>query len=96
MWYKTLNHHWTKTKNFIHQGYGKLKGFMGDLDRGAGIMRKMFQLATPALQDIGADHVVKKGNELKDQYDSIKGNVSSIDKRVRQHASAFDEANIFE
>ena len=61
MWHKRLNQHWNKTKSFIHQGYQKLGKWAGEVDRGAGIMRKMFSLATPMLDDFGGGDIIRKG-----------------------------------
>ena len=59
MWHKRLNQHWNKTKSFIHQGYHQLGKWAGEVDRGAGIMRNMFSLATPMLDDFGGGDFIK-------------------------------------
>ena len=96
MWHKRLNEHWNKTKSFIHQGYHRLGKFAGEIDRGAGIMRKMFSLATPMLDDFGGGDVIKKGIDTIGKYDQFKSQVSDIDQRARKYGSTVDQANIFE
>ena len=96
MWHKRLNQHWNKTKSFIHQGYQKLGKWAGEVDRGAGIMRKMFSLATPMLDDFGGGDLIKKGVDVIGKYDQFKSQVSDIDQRARGYASTVDKANIFE
>jgi hypothetical protein len=85
-----------KTKSFIHQGYHQLGKWAGEVDRGAGIMRKMFSLATPMLDDFGGGDIIKKGIDAIGKYDQFKSQVSDIDQRARGYASTVDKANIFE
>ena len=96
MWHKTLNQHWNKTKSFIHQGYHKLGKWAGEIDRGAGIMRKMFSLATPMLSDLGQGDFIKQGVSAIGKYDKFKSQVSDIDQRARGYAGNIDQAKIFE
>ena len=96
MLYKRLAHHWNKTKAFIHQGYHQLGKWAGEVDRGAGIMRKMFSLATPMLDDFGGGDFIKKGVDAIGKYNQFKSQVSDIDQRARGYASTADKANIFE
>ena len=68
----------------------------GEVDRGAGIMRKMFSLATPMLDDFGGGDLIKKGVDVIGKYDKFKSQVSDIDTRARGYASTVDQANISE
>ena len=68
----------------------------GEVDRGAGIMRKMFSLATPMLDDFGGGDFIKKGVDAIGKHDQFKSRVSDIDQKARGYASNVDQANIFE
>ena len=96
MWHKRLNQHWKNTKSFIHQGYHKLGKWAGEIDRGAGIMRKMFSLATPMLDDLGGNEYIQKGVDAIGRYDKFKSIISDVDQRLKSHAKNIDQANIFE
>ena len=95
MWLKQLNHHWNRTKSFIGDGYRQLGKWAADADRLAGVGRKIWSLATPALEDIGAGDVVQQGVKAIQGYDSLRKNVMDTDSRIRQHADRFAEADIF-
>ena len=96
MWHKQLKQHWNKTKSFINQGYGHLKGWAKEIDRGAGIARKMFSLATPMLDDFGGGDFIKQGVDAIGKYDKLKSGISDIDQKARGYGRNFDQANIFE
>ena len=96
MWHKRLAQHWNRTKSFIHQGYHQLGKWAGDVNRAAGIGKKLFALATPMLEDIGQGDIIKKGVDVIGKYDRFKSHVSDIDQRARGYASNIDQANIFE
>ena len=96
MWHKRLQQTWNKTKSFIHQGYSRLGKFAGDIDRGAGILRKLFSLATPMLEDAGQGDLIKKGVDVIGNYDRLKSRVSDIDQKARGYGANFDQANLFE
>ena len=92
MWHKQLNQHWNRTKSFIHQGYHQLGKWAGEFDRGAGIVRKMFSLATPMLND----NMIKSGVDAIGKYDNLKSNISDLDQKARGYGRNIDQANIFE
>ena len=96
MWHKRLQQHWNKTKSFINQGYHHLGKWAGEVDRGAGIMRKMFSLATPMLDDLGGGDIIKQGVDAIGQYDKFKSQVSNVNQKALGYARDIDQANIFE
>ena len=96
MWHKRLQQHWNSTKSFIHQGYSRLGKFAGEVDRGAGIMRKLFSLASPMLENIKQGDIIKTGVNAIDNYDRLKSRVSDIEQKARGYASTVDQANILE
>ena len=61
MWHRRLEHHWNRTKSFIHQGYQTLGKWAGHMDRAAGIGKRLFSLALPALQEMGQDELIQSG-----------------------------------
>ena len=96
MWHKNLAQHWNKTKSFIHQGYRKLSKFAGEMDRGAGIFKRLFSLATPMLEDFGQGDLVRRGIQGIDQYNQLRNRVTDIDRQARAYGNTIDSANIFE
>lgn len=95
MWYKQLGRHWNKTKSFIHQGYQTLGKWAGEVERGAGIGRKVFQTLAPILSDLGQDQVVSQGMKAIQGYDALRGNVMNIDQQARKYGKQIGEADIF-
>ena len=95
-WTKNLNNAWNSTKSFIHQGYRHAKGWAKEMDRGAGIMKNIFSLASPILQDFGQDDLIKQGIGAFGQYNQLKNKVTDIDKQVSGYGKTIDQANIFE
>ena len=95
MWLKQLNAGWNKTKSFLGHGYRQLGKWASEADTLARVGRKLFSLAAPALEDIGAGEVVKHGVRALGQYDDLKGKVMDVDAKVRGHAGRFADADIF-
>ena len=96
MWHKRLNQHWNKTKSFINHGYHQLGKWAGEVDRGAGILRKLFSLSTPMLHDFNQSDLIKKGVDVIGKYDNLKSNISDLDQKARGYGRNIDQANIFE
>ena len=95
-WHKQLNNAWNSTKSFIHQGYRHAKGWAKEVDRGANIFKNLFSLATPMLQDLGGDDLIKQGVGAIDQYNQLRNRVTDVDSKARTYGSTIDQANIFE
>ena len=95
-WTKNLNSAWNSTKSFIHQGYRHAKGWAKEMDRGAGIMKNIFSLASPILSDFGQDDLIKQGVGVIDKYNQLKTRVNEIDTKARGYGRDFDNSNIFE
>ena len=95
MWYKQLNHHWNKTKSFIRHGYNTIGKWAGEVDRAAGIGRKLFSLATPMLDDIGGGDIIKQGVDAIGKYDRFKSQVSNVNQKALGYGRDIDQANIF-
>ena len=96
MWHKRWQQHWNKTKSFLSGGYHKLGKWAGEVDRGAGIMRKMFSLATPMLDDMGGCDIIKQGVDAIRKYDKFKSQVSNVNQKALGYARDIDQANIFD
>ena len=91
-----LKQHWNRTKSFIHQGYRHATKFMGDLDRVAGVTKKLFSLATPALQDLGVDdRMIRSGVKAIGGCENLRSQVQDVDKVVRGHVKRFADADLF-
>ena len=95
MWYKHLNRHWNRTKSFIHQGYKQLHGWAGEVERAAGIGKRIFSTIAPILEDLGQRQAVEGGMKAIQGYDSLRQNVQDIDANVRRHASRVGNADLF-
>lgn len=95
MWYKQLGRHWNKTKSFIHQGYHTLGKWAGEIDRAAGIGRKIFSLAAPILDDLGQGDAIRRGVKAFQGYDDARRQVLDVDQQVRGHAQRIGAADIF-
>ena len=95
-WVKQVKDHWNSAKSFIHQGYRHAHGWAKQIDRGAGIFKRLLSAATPMLQDFGGDDFIKQGVGAIDQYNQLKGKVRDVDSRVRGYGSQIDSANIFD
>ena len=95
MWYKRLGRHWNKTKSFIHQGYHQLGKWAGEIDRAAGIGRKIFSLAAPILDDLGQGDAIQRGVKAFQGYDDARRQVLDVDQQVRGHAQRIAAADIF-
>ena len=95
MWLKQLNQGWNKTKSFLSHGYSRLGKFASEADSLFRVGRKLFNLAAPALEDIGAGEAVKHGVRALGQYDDLRGKVMDVDAKVRGHAGRFADADIF-
>lgn len=91
-----LERHYNRTKSFINQGYRHAVKFAGDLDRVAGIGKKLFALATPALQDLGVDdRMIRSGVKAIGGYENLRNQVQDVDEVVRGHVKRFADADIF-
>ena len=95
-WVKQVKDHWNSAKSFIHQGYRHAKGWAQQVDRGAGIFKRLLSAATPMLQDIGGDDLIKQGVGAIDQYNQLRSKVRDVDSRVRGYGNQMDSANIFD
>ena len=95
MWLKQLNAGWGRAKSFVSHGYHRLGKLAQDMDKFAGVGRKLFSLATPMLEDFGQQDAVRRGVQAIGQYDKLRGQVLDVDQRARQHASRFADADIF-
>ena len=96
MWRKRMQQHWNSTKNFIHAGYSNLGKWAKEVDRGVNIFQKVFNLATPAISDLGGGEVIKQGVGVIDKYNQLKTRVNEIDTKARGYGRDFDNSNIFE
>tara|TARA_B100000497_G_scaffold42939_1_gene50032 strand:+ start:528 stop:821 length:294 start_codon:yes stop_codon:yes gene_type:complete len=95
-WVKQVKDHWNSAKSFIHQGYRHAKGWAKQVDTGAGIFKRLLSAATPMLQDIGGDDLIKQGVGAIDQYNQLRSKVRDVDSRVRGYGNQMDSANIFD
>ena len=95
MWYKHLDRHWNRTKSFIHQGYRQLHGWAGEVERAAGIGKRIFSTIAPILQDFGAGQALQGGMKAIQGYDDLRGRVMDVDENVRRHASRVGSAELF-
>ncbi len=95
MWYKHLDRHWNRTKSFIHQGYRQLHGWAGEVERAAGIGKRIFSTIAPILQDLGAGQALQGGMKAIQGYDDLRGRVMDVDENVRRHASRVGSADLF-
>ena len=91
-----LKQHWNRTKSFVNQGYRHAVKFAGDLDRVAGVTKKLFALATPALQDLGVDDkMIRSGVKAIGGYENLRNQVQDVDEVVRGHVKRFADADLF-
>ncbi len=95
MWHRALQQHWNKTKSFLGESYRRLGKWAGEVDRAAGIGRRMFSLAAPILSDMGADDAIQHGMKAIQGYDSLRQGVMDADQYTRGHASRIAAADIF-
>ncbi len=95
MWHKALQQHWNKTKSFLGENYRRLGGWAKEMDRAAGIGRRIFSLAAPVLQDFGADEAIQHGMKAIQSYDTLRKSAMDADAYTRGHASRIASADIF-
>ena len=95
MWYKHLNRHWNRTKSFIHQGYKQLHGWAGEVERAAGIGKRIFSTIAPILEDLGQRQAVEGGMKAIQGYDALRGNVMDIDQQARKYGKQIGSADLF-
>ena len=95
MWQRKLQHHWNKTKSFVHQGYHTLGGWARNFDRAATIGKRLFSLAVPALQDIGGEEYIGKGAQMIGKYNQFRNEVGRADRHLTAYGQAVDSADIF-
>ena len=95
MWQRKLQHHWNKTKSFVNQGYHTLGGWARNFDRAATIGKRLFSLAVPALQDIGAEEYIGKGANIIGKYNQFRNEVGRADRHMSAYGQAVDSADIF-
>ena len=95
MWYKRLGQHWNRTTSFIHQGYKHLHGWAGEVERAAGIGRRIFASVAPILEDLGQGQAIEGGMKAIRGYDALRQGVMGVDANVRRHASRVGNAELF-
>ena len=95
MWHRQLERHWNSAKSFIHQGYRNLGKFAGHMDRAAGIGKRLFSLAIPALQDMGQDDLIQGGIQAIGKYNDVRSHAKGIDRNLSAYGRAADSADIF-
>ena len=95
MWAKAFQTHWNRTKSFLGDGYRRLGKWAGEMDRMAGVGRRMFALAAPILDDFGQSEIVGKGMQAIQGYDNLRKSVVDADGYVRGHASRIASADLF-
>ena len=95
MWHKHLDKHWRKTKSFIHQGYTRLHGWAGEVERAAGIGKRIFALAAPILEEFGGGQAVSQGMRAIEGYDRLRQGMMDADAVARRVARPIAEADIF-
>ena len=95
MWHRRLEHHWNRTKSFIHQGYQTLGKWAGHIDRASNIGKRLFSLALPALQDLGQDDLIQGGIQAIDRYNDIRPHARVLDRNLTAYGQAADAADIF-
>lgn len=94
-WHKKLQNHWSRTKSFIHHGYQTLGKWAGEVERGAGIGRRLFQAIAPILDDFGQGDLVSKGVKAIQGYDDFRGRVMDIDQQARRYGKQIGDADLF-
>ena len=95
MWHKQLDRHWKATKSFVHQGYKRLSGFAGEVERAAGIGRNLFSAIRPILQEFGQQGAIDQGMNAIKGYDALRGNVVEADSTARRLGRGLADAEIF-
>jgi len=95
MWHKQLGRHWNATKSFVHQGYKRLSGFAGEVERAAGIGRNIFSALRPILEEFGQQGAIDQGMKAIKGYDAFRGNVVEADSTARRLGRGLAEAEIF-
>ena len=95
LWHKRLREGWNKTKSFLGSSYQTVGKWAGEMDRAAGIGRKLFSLAVPILDELGAGAAVQGGLKAIKDYDAVRGQVLEADDRIRGHAKRFAQADLF-
>ncbi len=95
MWHKALQQHWNRTKSFLGESYRRLGGWAKEMDRAAGIGRRVFSLAAPIMSDMGADEAIQQGVKAFQGYDSLRNSVMDADAYARGHANRIASADIF-
>ena len=95
MWHRQLEHHWNRTKSFIHQGCQRLGKMAGHFDRAASISKRLFSLAHPALQDLGQDDLIQGGIQAIGRYNDLRSQTRSLDRNLSAYGQAADAADIF-
>ena len=95
MWQKRLAKNWNKTKAFLGDKYHTMGKWAGELDRAAGIGRRIFAAAAPLLDDLGQGEAVRQGMDVVRGYDKIRGAAMDIDRNVRGHGTRIGNADIF-
>ena len=65
------------------------------MDRAAGIGKRLFSLAMPALQDLGQDELVQGGIQAISRYNDIRSQARGIDRNLSAYGQSIDAADIF-
>ena len=95
MWHKALQQHWNRTKSFLGENYRRLGGWAKEMDRAAGIGRRIFSLAAPIMSDMGADEAIQHGMKAIQGYDTLRKSAMDADAYTRGHANRIASAEIF-
>ena len=95
MWHKQLQSSWRNTKSFVHQGYNRLSGWAGEVERAAGIGRNIFSALRPILEEFGQQGAIDQGMKAIKGYDTLRGNVVEADSTARRLGRGLAEAEIF-
>ena len=95
MFLTRLGHHWKATKSFVHQGYKRLSGFAGEVERAAGIGRNVFRAIRPILEEFGQQGAIDQGMKAIKGYDALRGNVVEADSTARRLGRGLADAEIF-
>jgi hypothetical protein len=95
MWQKHAARHWAQTKAFLGDKYHRLGKWAGEMDRVAGVGRRVFSLAAPLLDDLGHGNVVREGMKVVQGYDQFRTAAMGVDAGIRGHGSRIAAADIF-
>jgi hypothetical protein len=95
MWRKNAARNWAQTKAFLGDKYHRLGKWAGEMDRVAGVGRRIFALAAPILDDLGHNDMVTEGMKVVSGYDQFRTAAMGVDEGIRSHGSRIAAADIF-